>query len=32
VSGLTVPEQHELARLLRLVLKQVSSQIADDDS
>lgn len=30
VSGLTVPEQHELARLLRLVLKQVSSQIADD--
>jgi len=32
VSGLTAPEQHELARLLRLVLKQVSGQIADDDS
>lgn len=32
VSGLTVPEQHELARLLRLVLKQVSCQIDDDDS
>jgi DNA-binding MarR family transcriptional regulator len=31
VSGLTVPEQHELARLLRLVLKQVSSTNHDED-
>lgn len=32
VSALTVAEQHELARLLRLVLKQVSSENVDDDS
>ena len=30
--ALTVAEQHELARLLRLVLKQVSSENVDDDS
>ncbi|HUY16394.1 MAG TPA: MarR family winged helix-turn-helix transcriptional regulator [Acidimicrobiales bacterium] len=32
VSGLTVSEQHELARLLRLVLKQVSSAALDEDA
>jgi MarR family transcriptional regulator, organic hydroperoxide resistance regulator len=32
VSGLTVSEQHELARLLRLVLKQVSSATLDEDA
>ena len=32
VSALTVAEQHELARLLRLVLKQVSSANHDEDA
>ncbi|HVA53975.1 MAG TPA: MarR family transcriptional regulator [Acidimicrobiales bacterium] len=32
VSGLTVPEQHELARLLRLVLKKVSDASSEDDT
>lgn len=32
VSALTVAEQHELARLLRLVLKQVSSAALDEDA
>jgi DNA-binding MarR family transcriptional regulator len=31
VSGLTMAEQHELARLLRLVLKQVSSATPEED-
>jgi len=32
VSALTLAEQHELARLLRLVLKQVSSAALDEDT